>query len=158
MTGMASRPPSVPPLTPDEEAFWRAFLRAVVVVPRVLFTELEQAERLGGSEYAVLVALSEAKGRRLRMSDLASVLAMSISGMTRIVDRLAKDGLVERVRDDEDTRMVIAVLTDAGLRRLKRAYPVHLAGVRRSVLDHLDGFDLGALAKAFERFGDRGEH
>jgi DNA-binding MarR family transcriptional regulator len=151
---MASQTTRVAPLTRDEEAFWRAFLKAVIVVPRVLFAELEEAERLGGSEYAVLVALSEAKGRRLRMSDLASILPMSISGMTRIVDRLAKDGLVERVRDDEDTRMVIAVLTDAGLRRLKHAYPVHLAGVRRCVIDHLDGFDLGALAKAFERFGD----
>ncbi|MDP9332308.1 MAG: MarR family transcriptional regulator [Actinomycetota bacterium] len=151
---MAPRPPRVRPLTPDEEAFWRAFLKAWIVVPRVLFAELEEAEHLGGSEYSVLAVLSEAKGRRLRMSELASSIALSISGMTRIVDRLAKDGLVQRVRDDEDTRMVIAVLTDAGLRRLKHAYPVHLAGVRRNVIDHLDGFDLGALAKAFERFGD----
>jgi DNA-binding MarR family transcriptional regulator len=126
----------------------------MIVVPRVLFAELEEAERLGGSEYGVLVVLSEAKGRRLRMSELAAMNAMSISGTTRIVDRLAKDGLVARVRDDEDTRMVIAGLTDAGLRRLKHAYPIHLGGVRRYVIDHLDGFDLGALARAFERFGE----
>jgi DNA-binding MarR family transcriptional regulator len=151
---MASRPPQVPPLTRDEEAFWRAFIKAMIVVPRVLFTELQEAERLDGSEYGVLVVLSEAKGRRLRMSELASFTAVSISGMTRIVDRLAKQGLVERVRADDDTRMVIAVLTDDGLRRLKRAYPAHLAGVRRCVIDHLAGFDLGGLAKAFERFGD----
>jgi DNA-binding MarR family transcriptional regulator len=148
------KPPRVPPLTRDEEAFWRAFLKAMIVVPRVLYAELEQAERLDGSEYGVLVVLSEAKDRRLQMSELASITALSMSGMTRIVDRLAKDGLVERVRDDEDSRVVIAVLTDAGLRRLKHAYPVHLGGVRRYVIDHLDGFDLGALAKAFERFGE----
>jgi DNA-binding MarR family transcriptional regulator len=151
---MASRPPSVPPLTRDEDAFWRAFLKSLIVVPRVLFAELQEAERLDGNEYGVLVVLSEAKDRRLRMSEVASIASVSISGMTRIVDRLAKQGLVERVRAEDDTRMVIAVLTDEGLRRLKRAYPVHLAGVRRYVIDHLDGFDLGALAKAFERFGD----
>ncbi|MDQ1481855.1 MAG: hypothetical protein QOI44_2716 [Actinomycetota bacterium] len=151
---MTPRNPRVAPLTPDEEAFWRAFLKAMIVVPRVLFAELEESEHLDGSEYSVLVVLSEAAGRRLRMSELASISSLSISGMTRIVDRLAKDGLVERVRDDEDTRMVIAVLTDAGLRRLKHAYPVHLSSVRRLVLDHLDGLDLDALAKAFERIGD----
>jgi DNA-binding MarR family transcriptional regulator len=151
---MTPRNPRVAPLTPDEEAFWRAFLKAMIVVPRVLFAELEESEHLDGSEYSVLVVLSEARGRRLRMSELASISSLSISGMTRIVDRLAKDGLVERVRDDEDTRMVIAVLTDAGLRRLKHAYPVHLSSVRRLVLDHLDGLDLDALAKAFERIGD----
>jgi DNA-binding MarR family transcriptional regulator len=150
---MTPRNPRVAPLTPDEEAFWRAFLKAMIVVPRVLFADLEEAEHLDGSEYSVLVVLSEAPGRRLRMSELASISSLSISGMTRIVDRLAKDSLVERVRDDEDTRMVIAVLTDAGLRRLKHAYPVHLSSVRRFVLDHLDGFDLDALAKAFERIG-----
>jgi DNA-binding MarR family transcriptional regulator len=151
---MDRRPPRIAPLTPDEEAFWRAFLKAMIVVPRVLYAELEEAERLDGSEYKVLMFLSEAKGRRLRMSELATIGAVSMSGMTRIVDRLVNDGLVERVRSDEDTRVVIAVLTDAGLRRLKHAYPTHLAGVRRYVIDHLDGFDLGALAKAFEQFGD----
>ncbi|MDQ1510625.1 MAG: hypothetical protein QOG50_2469 [Actinomycetota bacterium] len=154
---MAPRSPRIPPLTRDEQAFWRAFLKAMIVVPRALYAELEEAERLDGSEYGVLVVLSEAKGRRLRMSELASLCSLSISGMTRIVDRLAKEGLVERVRAGEDTRQVIAVLTDAGLRRLKHAYPVHLGGVRRYVIDHLDGFDLGALAEAFERFGDSEE-
>jgi DNA-binding MarR family transcriptional regulator len=151
---MKRRPSRVAPLAADEEAFWRAFMKAVTVVPRVLYADLEEAERLDGSEYKVLLHLSEAKGRRMRMSELAAVVALSESAMTRIVDRLATEGLVKRVRFDEDSRVVLAVLTDAGLRRLKHAYPTHLAGVRRYVIDHLAGFDLGALAKAFEHFGE----
>jgi DNA-binding MarR family transcriptional regulator len=151
---MKRRPSHVAPLDADEEAFWRAFMKAVTVVPRVLYADLEEAERLDGSEYKVLLHLSEAKGHRMRMSELATVVALSESAMTRIVDRLATEGLVKRVRFDEDSRVVLAVLTDAGLRRLKHAYPTHLAGVRRYVLNHLAGFDLGALAKAFEHFGE----
>lgn len=66
---------------------------------------------LDGSEYKVLLHLSEAKDRRMRMSELAAAAALSDSAMTRIVDRLAGDGLVERVRFDRDTRVVLAVLT-----------------------------------------------
>jgi DNA-binding MarR family transcriptional regulator len=152
---MQRRPARVAPLDADEEAFWRAFMKAITVVPRVLYADLEEAERLDGSEYKVLLHLSEAKDRRMRMSELAAAAALSDSAMTRIVDRLASDGLVERVRFDKDTRVVLAVLTDAGLRRLRHAYPTHLAGVRRYVIDHLDGFDLGALAKAFDHFGEQ---
>jgi DNA-binding MarR family transcriptional regulator len=151
---MKRGPARVAPLDAGEEAFWRAFMKAITVVPRVLYADLEEAERLDGSEYKVLLHLSEAKDRRMRMSELAAAAALSDSAMTRIVDRLASDGLVERVRFDKDTRVVLAVLTDAGLRRLRHAYPTHLAGVRRYVIDHLDGFDLGALAKAFDHFGE----
>lgn len=151
---MKRLPARVAPLDADEEAFWRAFMKAITVVPRVLYADLEEAERLDGSEYRVLLHLSEGKDRRMRMSELAAAAALSDSAMTRIVDRLATGGLAERVRFDKDTRVVLAVLTDAGLRRLRRAYPTHLAGVRRYVIDHLDGFDLGALAKAFDHFGE----
>jgi DNA-binding MarR family transcriptional regulator len=145
-------------LTPDEEAFWRAFLKATTVVPRVLYADVQEEEGLDGSEYKVLLFLSEAKGRRLRMGELASMGSLSLSAMTRIVDRLAAQDLVEKVRFDEDTRGVFAVLTSGGLRRLKHAYPTHVAGVRRYVIDHLAGFDLGALAEAFEHFGDPADH
>src|SRR5260370_27108566 len=86
----------------------------------------------------------------MRMSELAAAAALSDSAMTRIVDRLASDGLVERVRFDQDTRVVLAVLTDAGLRRLRHAYPTHLAGVRRYVIDHLGGVFFGALSRGFD--------
>jgi DNA-binding MarR family transcriptional regulator len=151
---MTRRPSHADPLNADEEAFWRAFMKAIIVVPRALNSDLEEAERLDATEYKVLMHLSEAKGRQLRMSELATVVALSDSAMTRIVNRLATDGLVKRVRCDEDSRVVFAVLTDAGLRRLRHAYPTHLASARRHVIDHFAGFDLGALAKAFEHLGE----
>ena len=79
--------------------------------------------------YDVLVQLSEAPGRRLRMTELADRVLLSRSGLTRLVDRLARDGLVERQACPDDARGTLAVLTDAGLERLRTAWPTHLRGV-----------------------------
>src|SRR5947199_142282 len=86
------------------------------------------------------------------MSDLAEACALSLSGMTRIVDRLDGQGLVRRERSCSDRRGWNAVLTDAGLERLRQAWPTHLASVRRHVFDHLDDIDVPAFAAALQRF------
>jgi DNA-binding MarR family transcriptional regulator len=96
--------------------------------------------------------LSEAPGRNLRMSDLASACALSLSGMSRIVSRLEAQGLVERERVSGDGRGLNAVLTDAGLGRLRRAWPTHLASVRRHMMDHLSELDLPAVTAALRHF------
>jgi DNA-binding MarR family transcriptional regulator len=96
--------------------------------------------------------LSEAPHRLMRMSELAAVGNVSLSGMTRIVTRLEKQGLIERVRCDEDARGWNAVLTDAGLARLEQAWPAHLASARRHVFDHVEGTDLTQLIRALRRF------
>lgn len=124
----------------------------MLVVRRVLGADLEAEQHLSISEYGVLMNLSEAPDRQLRMNELAGRSDLSLSGMTRIVARLAADGLVERVKDACDARGALAVLTDAGLARLEQAYPSHLASVRRHVLDHLGDVDLMALAQALRRF------
>ncbi|HJQ44596.1 MAG TPA: MarR family winged helix-turn-helix transcriptional regulator [Jatrophihabitantaceae bacterium] len=144
--------PEVRPLSPDEEAFLRAFRRAILVLNRVMDFDLVAAHGLSGVEYEVLMHLSEAPDRRLRMSELAAVCAMSLSGMTRIVSRLEREQLVERVRCDSDLRGFNAVLTDAGLARLQAAWPTHLASVRRHMMDHLEGVDLPAVTEAFQNF------
>jgi DNA-binding MarR family transcriptional regulator len=82
------------------------------------------------------------------MSELANVVSISISGLTRVVERLSGQRLVERVRAETDGRGQLAVLTPAGLARLEKAYPAHLAGVRKHVMDHLANLDLAALAEA----------
>lgn len=92
--------------------------------------------------------LSEAPGRQMRMSDLAGACELSVSGMTRVVHRLENDGLVQRVKCAEDARGWNAVLTDAGLARLKEAWRTNLVSVRRHFLDHLEGLDLKALGAA----------
>jgi DNA-binding MarR family transcriptional regulator len=136
------------PLTADEEAAWRALARAVLVIPRVLDADLLQKEGLNVTEYNVIMNLSEAPERSLRMSELANYVSITVSGLTRVVERLERQGLVERVRAASDGRGQVAVLTKEGLARLKRAWPVHLASVRRNVVDHLDGLDLQKLAEA----------
>ena len=141
----------VRPLSADEEAVLRALARAILVIPRALDADLTHEQRLAGNEYAVLMHLSEAPGHYLRMNELASAVALSLSGMTRIVSRLESEGLVRRERCGSDGRGAWAVLTDAGLERLRSAWPAHLASVRRHIMDHLEGVDLAALAAALNR-------
>jgi DNA-binding MarR family transcriptional regulator len=141
------------PLSADERAFWLAFHRALIVVPRALDADLVARQRMSLSEYSVLMHLSETPERKLRMTELATRCDLSLSGMTRLVSRLAVEGLVRRTKTDLDGRGAFAVLTDDGFTRLKEAYPDHLASVRRVVMDHLCGIDLPALAAALNSFG-----
>jgi DNA-binding MarR family transcriptional regulator len=97
--------------------------------------------------------LSESPLRRLRMSDLAALVVLSPSGLTRLIDKLAAEGLVERARCEADARVVYAALTDKGLERLREAYPVHLRGVRRHLIDHLSPGQLAAIAEALGPLG-----
>ena len=139
------------PLAAAEEAFLRAFARAILTVPRAFDADLLREQRMSLSEYSALMHLSEAPGRRLRMSELAGAGALSLSGMTRIVHRLEGQGLVHRERSCSDGRGWNAVLTDAGLERLRQAWPTHLASVRRHVFDHLNDVDVPAFATALQR-------
>lgn len=145
---MTQDQPPITPLTQEEEAAWRALSRAVLVIPRALDADLLQSQGLNMTEYSVLMNLSEAPGRSLRMSELADYVAISVSGLTRVIERLTRQGLVERVKAQSDGRGQVAVLTPAGLDRLQQAWPTHLASARRHVMDHLDGIDLTAFARA----------
>jgi DNA-binding MarR family transcriptional regulator len=143
----------VSPLSAEEEAFMRAFARALLTVPRAFEADLVREQRMSMSEYFALMHLSEAPGRRLRMSDLAASSALSLSGMTRVVQRLEAGGLVRRERSADDGRGWHAVLTDAGLRRLEQAWPTHLASARRHLFDHLGEVDLRAVTAALQQMG-----
>jgi DNA-binding MarR family transcriptional regulator len=141
------------PLTPDEEAVVRALPRVTYVLPRVIDADMMRDQQLPLTEYTTLMHLSEAPQRQMRMGELAVACELSLSGMTRIVTRLEGQGLIERVRSDNDARGWNAVLTDAGLARLEQAWPTNLASVRRHFLDHLEGIDLARLARAIQRVG-----
>lgn len=127
-------------------------MQAVHAVPRAIEADLLADVGISMSGYATLAHLSEAPRRRMRMSELAERCGLTQSGTTRTVDRLEAEGLVEREPSTEDARGWNAVLTDAGFARLTRAWPAHLASVRRHLIDHLAGLDLAALTAAVEEF------
>ncbi|MFC0505703.1 MarR family winged helix-turn-helix transcriptional regulator [Micromonospora costi] len=141
------------PLDPDEESLVRALGRVMYVLPRAIDADMAGERKLPLTEYTALMHLSEAPDRRMRMSDLATACHLSLSGMTRTIVRLETQGLVKRVRCEEDARGWNAVLTDEGFASLEASWPSHLAAVRRRFLDHFQGMDLAALARAFERAG-----
>lgn len=156
---MASTKQQLQPLSAAEEAFVRALGRVLLELPRAVDADMMEGAGLPLSEYTPLMYLSEIPGRAMRMSELAAVCSLSLSGMTRVVIRLEKHGWVERVKCAEDGRGWNAVLTEAGLERLEQAWPTHLASVRRHLVDHFGGHDLGALAVALRHVaseqGDR---
>jgi DNA-binding MarR family transcriptional regulator len=145
-----SVPPTPPALSDAEEAVMRALGRVMLVLPRSLDADLTRAERMSLSEYTALRILSETAEHRMRMSELAAACDMSMSGMTRLAAKLESLGFLERVPCESDARGFNAVLTQAGLARLREAWPAHLASVRRHIFGHLSELDLRKLARALE--------
>ena len=142
--------------TDSRLAAWSTFLRAHARVVRELERELQADQDLALTDYDVLVQLAAAPERRLRMSELADRLLLSRSGVTRLVDRLVADGLVERVDCESDRRGQWAALTNAGRGRLRRAAPTHLRGVATHFLDRLSADDLASLERMLEGVADGG--
>ena len=138
-------------LAPREVAAWRGLLRVHSALVRGLDTELQETHELSLQEYEVLLVLSLAPESRMRMSDLATAVLLSQSGLTRLVDRLVGAGLVERTRCEDDRRGLNAELTQLGSTRLADARPAHLEGVRARFLDRFDEAELAVLAGFWER-------
>ena len=130
---------------------WRGFLRVHAALMRELDRELELAHDLPLTHYEVLLHLDNAPDHRLRMSELASSVLLSQSGITRLVDRMEREALVERVPCPGDRRGLWAIITEAGRSRLAEARPTHLAGVRARFLERLSDEDLRVLGDAWER-------
>src|SRR3954454_20029972 len=137
-------------LSRRELAAWRGLLRTHSRVLAQLDAELEQAHGLAVPEYEVLLVLSQSGDKHLRMSELADAALLTRSGMTRLVDRLERQGLVRRERCAADGRGTYAVITDEGRERFAEARPTHIAGVRRLFLDPLKKKDQRALGEAFD--------
>ena len=126
---------------------WRAFLLAHARVSRRLDEELRLEHDLSIAEYDTLLALALAPGRRMRMGPLAERVILSKSGVTRLIDRLVGDELVERSACLADARGAEAVLTDRGLARLREASPTHLRGISEHFLSILGQDDLAVIER-----------
>jgi DNA-binding MarR family transcriptional regulator len=134
---------------------WRAFLLAHSMITRRLDDELREREGLSLAEYDALLQLASSPRRRLRMSQLADKVLLSRSGVTRLIDRLEDDRLVCRESCVSDARGAEAVLTEAGLNRLRDASTTHLDGVARYFLTVLDADQLDSLAGSLGEVIDR---
>ncbi len=127
---------------------WRSFLLAHALVSRRLDEELRLEHDLSIAEYETLLTLAQAPARRMRMGPLAEQVILSKSGVTRLIDRLVSDELVERSACLADARGAEAVLTDRGLARLREASPTHLRGIREHFLAVLGDADLEVIERS----------
>jgi DNA-binding MarR family transcriptional regulator len=135
------------PLKAKEERVWRDVARFLSVAPRLLDEDLQTGANISLSEYAVLLHLSEAETGQLRVRELADLADVSGSHTTRIIEHLARAGLVVKNRNPEDGRGIDVQITEAGLNRLRDAYPIHLASVRSRIMNQVQ-------PKALTCFGD----
>jgi DNA-binding MarR family transcriptional regulator len=124
-------------LSKDEQCTWRAFLTAMRLLTDQLDRELQHDANIPHTYYEILVALSEAPGRRLRMNQLAEVCQSSRSRLSHAVNRLEEAGWVRREACPTDKRGALAVMTEEGFAAIEAAAPGHVEGVRRHVFDVL---------------------
>ena len=138
-------------LSSEQRAAWSGFIRAHASIVKELDAELQAIHGLPLSSYDVLVQLSLAPNGRMQMFELAEAVHLSRSGLTRLVDRLEGQGLLERYKGDRDPRQVFACITERGLERLAETTPTHLAGVRRRFLERLSPTEVRQLAVVWTR-------
>jgi uncharacterized membrane protein/DNA-binding MarR family transcriptional regulator len=133
------------------ERAWRGLLRTHACLVKRMDAELERAHGLPLSSYEVLHHLAQASSGRMRMCDLAEHAHLSRSGLTRLVDRLERDGLLDRCSCEHDARGAYACLTEAGRERLAEARSTQLAVVREHFSSHFSAAEVRAMADMWER-------
>ena len=139
------------PLDAEELAAWRGFLRVHSALTKQLDADLLAHHGLSLSSYEVLLHLHDSPGGCARMSDIASSVLLSRSGLTRLVDRLERAGLVRREGVEDDARGSNAVITQEGERTFAAARKTHLGGVRERFLEPLSAADRRTLARLWAR-------
>jgi DNA-binding MarR family transcriptional regulator len=138
-------------LDPEEQQAWRALASALVRLPAALDAQLHRDAGISHFEYQVLALLSEAPGRTLRMSVLATLAEGSLPRLSQVVARLEQRGWVRRNPDPADGRYTLATLTDQGQATVTQAAPGHVQEVRRLVIDPLTKTQLRQLREISRR-------
>ena len=144
-------PPEPNPFTPAQFAAWRGLLRVHSTVMRELDRRLLNAHGLGIDAYGVLVTMVGQPGSRMTIGELGERRNLSPSGISRSVDKLVKEELVERTTNPADARSLLVGLTAHGVQRLREAQVTHHATVRELLLDHLDERDIETLGELWEK-------
>jgi DNA-binding MarR family transcriptional regulator len=130
---------------------WRGLLRVHAQLSKALDAQLLAEHGLPLTSYEVLMYLSDSDGGRMRMNELAASVLLSRSGLTRLVDRLEREGYLERCSCAHDARGAFAVLTPAGREKVEAARVSHLAGVRQLFLSNFSEEELDTLGDAMDR-------
>ena len=139
------------PLNEQEQLCWRTFIESSWALHTHLEDELRADTGLSMNDYHVLVVLSEAPERRLRMGELAGRLVFSPSRITYQISSMVKRGLVRKQACPDDGRGQEAVLTESGLAALEAAAPMHLVTVRDSFINQLDDEELAVITRVFAK-------
>ena len=145
------------PLTDDENTAWKTLVRAHANIVNAVDRELTSEHALGLADYDVLSQLALSEDRSLRMTELAKRVLLSPSGLTRRLDGLVKSGFVERKPCPSDGRGLLAVITDAGVEKLRTMTPTHTSGVRTHFVDIVENSQLKELSSALSSIADNPE-
>ena len=143
--------PTVTALTDLESRAWVGLLHAHATMVKQLDAELLTAHGLSLSAFEVLWRLATAECGRMRMTELAELVLLSPSGLSRLVDRLESEGMIERIACPTDGRAINATITDAGRARLSASEATHFEGVRRQFLAHFSEAEVGQLGEFWLR-------
>jgi DNA-binding MarR family transcriptional regulator len=133
-----------------------ALIRAHTTVTRQLNAQLSADHGLSINDFEVLLRLARAPDRRLRRVDLAQQVVLTPSGITRLLDGLERQGLVDRASCSVDRRVVYAVITDAGVAKLTEARSTHVPQIEEHFGRRLDPSELASLVGLLAKLGDEG--
>lgn len=149
--------PEAPPawLTPAEQKAWLSLTRLMTWLPLAIDEQLRRDAKLSLVEYQVLAVLSESPRRTMRMSSVAEIIAVTLSRLSHVAERLERRGLMRREPDPTDGRFTNAILTENGFQTLAEAAPGHVAHVRSIVIDALSPERLRRLARDADRILSR---
>ncbi len=139
------------PLSPAQARAWLGLLATHAGITRRIDASLRAKHHLGLTAYEIMLQLAQAPACQLRMSELAAGGPLTLSGVSRMVDRLERDGLVRREATTEDRRVARATLTQAGVERLRAAHQTYTSAIHRLFLDHLSEQEIATLGACWER-------
>jgi DNA-binding MarR family transcriptional regulator len=140
-----------PWLSQEQQRNWRSFIGGITVLMDQLDRDLRTQHDLSLGEYEILVRLSEAPNRSIRMAELAAAVAHSRSRVTHTISRLERDGIVRRDTCSDDGRGVSAVLTDHGFSVLEKAAHTHVRGVHEYLIVNAPDEEFEVVGRVMQR-------
>jgi DNA-binding MarR family transcriptional regulator len=138
-------------LDDEQQKLWQDLRTVVVALPTLLDRQLQRDEGISNFEYSVMARLSMVESHTMRLSDLATQCDSTQPRLSKLMVRFEQQGWVTRCPDPSNGRYTLAILTDAGLRKVEDSAPAHVEQVRRLVFDPLSAAQQRHLGTALER-------